>query len=87
MRHLLTTPQVAEILGVSASTVRRRVADGSLTPIRFGGLIRFSPAQVEGLCSPAGGRDAQRPGAAGRTGGPMIRTETHSEILEVYAKG
>lgn len=37
-RELLSTDEVAEVLGVSARTVKRRIADGSLASVKHGGL-------------------------------------------------
>lgn len=37
-----TVDEVAEALGVSAKTVRRRIADGALKVHRFGPLLRIS---------------------------------------------
>jgi excisionase family DNA binding protein len=53
MKRLLTTDDVAEILGVSARTVRRLVASGQLRPVYVGRLPRFTEAEVSAYCSAA----------------------------------
>lgn len=42
LARLLTIPEAASALGVSASTVRRLIKDGLLAPTRFRGLTRIS---------------------------------------------
>jgi excisionase family DNA binding protein len=45
--------EAAERLGVSTKTLRRRIADGSLTAYRLGPhLIRLDPAEVDALARP-----------------------------------
>lgn len=46
MTRLLTTNEVAEILGVSARTVRRLIASGQLRPVYVGRLPRFTEAEI-----------------------------------------
>ena len=53
MRRLLTPNEVAEILGVSARTVRRLVSSGQLRPIYVGRLPRFTEQEVEAYCAAA----------------------------------
>lgn len=53
MNRLLTTDDVASILGVSARTVRRLIASGQLRPVYVGRLPRFTEAEVEAYCSAA----------------------------------
>ena len=57
-RRFLSTREAADRLGVSVSTVRRAVADGSLSPVRLSrrGRFRFRPADVDALLLPAGER-------------------------------
>lgn len=43
---LIKLSVVAKLLGVSAVTIRRRVADGSLRPIRSQGRLYFEPREV-----------------------------------------
>ena len=43
---LIKLSQAARLLGVSAVTIRRRVADGSLTPVRSKGRLYFEPAEL-----------------------------------------
>lgn len=43
---LIKLSKAAAILGVSAVTIRRRVADGSLTPVRSHGRLYFEPAEL-----------------------------------------
>lgn len=48
-----TIAEAAQRTGVSTKTIRRRIADGTLTGYRFGPtLIRLDPAQVDGLLRP-----------------------------------
>ena len=53
MTRLLTTDEVAEILGVSSRTVQRLVASGQLRPVYVRSLPRFTEAEVEAYCSAA----------------------------------
>lgn len=46
-KRLLTIPEVAEILRVSAVTVRRLLSSRRLTAIKVGGSVRFSENDVE----------------------------------------
>ena len=49
----LTIQEAAEMLGVHKRTVRRRIADGTLTGYRVGPhLIRLDPAEVDALLRP-----------------------------------
>ncbi len=43
---LIKLSVAATILGVSAMTIRRRVAAGSLTPVRSRGRLYFEPAEL-----------------------------------------
>jgi len=48
-----TIPGAAQRVGVHPRTLRRRIADGSLTGYRFGPtLIRVDPAEVDALLRP-----------------------------------
>ena len=48
-----TIADAARRTGVSTKTIRRRIADGTLTGYRFGPtLIRLDPAQVDALLRP-----------------------------------
>lgn len=52
-RRLLTIADAAQYLGCNTKTVRRRIADGSLTGYRFGSrLIRVDLAEVDALMHP-----------------------------------
>lgn len=53
MERLLSTNDVAEILGVSTRTIRKLVASGQLRPIYVGRLPRFTEAELEAYCSAA----------------------------------
>jgi excisionase family DNA binding protein len=44
---LLTIAEVAELLGVSIETVRRRINTGELRVIRDGRIIRIHPDDLE----------------------------------------
>ena len=51
--RMLTIAEAAEHLHVHPRTVRRRIADGTLTGYRVGShLIRLDPAEVDGLLRP-----------------------------------
>jgi excisionase family DNA binding protein len=52
----LLAREVAQTLGISTDTVRRRAADSILRPVRLGerGWLRFDRSEVESLI--AGGR-------------------------------
>jgi len=43
---LIKLSAAAKLLGVSAVTIRRRVADGSLTPVRSKGRLYFEPVEL-----------------------------------------
>jgi excisionase family DNA binding protein len=45
-KNLISTNEVAKYLGISYSTVRRLVYDGSLTAYKIRGKIRFSIDEV-----------------------------------------
>ncbi len=48
-----TIAEAARRTGVSTKTIRRRIADGTLTGYRFGPtLLRLHPAEVDGLLRP-----------------------------------
>ena len=51
MERLLTTNDVAEVLGVSPRTVRRLIASGQLRPVYVGRLPRFTEAEIRAYCS------------------------------------
>ena len=54
MRYLSLT-EAAEELGVSSKTVRRRIADGSLTARRAGPrLIRIAQSDLDKMMAPVG---------------------------------
>jgi excisionase family DNA binding protein len=57
---LLTVGQVAELLAVSADTVRRRVDDGTLEAVKIGGSRRIRRESVERLLAGDVGEDAAR---------------------------
>jgi excisionase family DNA binding protein len=46
---LLRVRQVAEELGVSVCTVRRRIADGTLAMVKFGGLVLIPRTELTAL--------------------------------------
>lgn len=46
VERLIKLSVAAGILGVSAVTIRRRVADGSLTPVRVNGRLDFEPGEL-----------------------------------------
>ena len=53
MTPLLTTNDVADILGVTPRTVRRLVSSGQLRPIYVGRLPRFTEVEIQAYCSAA----------------------------------
>lgn len=55
--HRISIADAAVRIGVSPWTVRRRIADGTLTAYRVKGCraIRLDPADVDALLSPMGG--------------------------------
>jgi excisionase family DNA binding protein len=60
--NLMTTREVADLLGLSCRTVERRVADGRLTPLRIGRTVRFDPSEVSrfiAACAPPSRRRPQ----------------------------
>lgn len=46
---LLSTRQVAALLGVCTRTIQRRLADGSVSYHHFGGLVRIPSEQFQDL--------------------------------------
>ncbi len=54
-----TIAEAAKRTGVSTKTIRRRIAEGSLTGYRFGPtLIRLEPSEVDALLRPIPGAAA-----------------------------
>ena len=52
-RRLARIPDAAEYADVSTKTIRRRIADGTLTGYRFGGrLIRVDLDELDGALRP-----------------------------------
>lgn len=52
-RKFITLLEAAGVIGVSAATIRRRIADGTLVGYRFGPrALRVKPADVEALGVP-----------------------------------
>ena len=52
-RRLVSINQAARLVDVSPRTIRRRIADGSLTGYRFGPrVIRIDLAEVDSLLKP-----------------------------------
>ena len=47
--HLLTVPDVALTLKISARTVRRLIEDSRLPVVRIGRLVRIRPADLEAM--------------------------------------
>ncbi len=45
----LRIPAVAESIGCSVATVRRRIADGSLASVRFGALLLVPRTEIDRL--------------------------------------
>lgn len=44
--RLISTQEAARILGISTKTVERRAAEGAITPIRLGRLVRYRYSEV-----------------------------------------
>jgi excisionase family DNA binding protein len=74
----LTARETAERLGISLRTVRRRIADGSLPSIKFGGAVRIPAIALE----PA---EARAPRAA-REAAVSYGSETEAEEKERYVR-
>lgn len=52
-RHLVSIGQAAEYLGVGSRTIRRRIADGSLTGYRIGSrVIRVDLNELDAMLRP-----------------------------------
>jgi excisionase family DNA binding protein len=52
-RHFISIEQAAEYTGLSAKTLRRRIADGTLTGYRAGPkLVRVDQADVDRMLQP-----------------------------------
>ena len=52
-RHLASIKQASEYAGVSPKTIRRRIADGTLTGFRFGPrVIRVDLAELDDVLRP-----------------------------------
>lgn len=47
MERLLTTEDVARVLGCSPRTIRRLIASGQLRPVYVGRLPRFTDAELQ----------------------------------------
>lgn len=56
MRRLLTSPEVAELLGVTERQVRRFRESGRLRFVRVGGRVRFEVSELDRFV--AAGRSA-----------------------------
>lgn len=73
----LTAAQVAERLGISLRTVRRRIADGTLPSVKVGGAVRI-PASALDILAPASSAHAGREAATPYT--------TERESREAYVR-
>lgn len=51
-RHLASINQAAEYAAVSTKTIRRRIADGTLTGYRFGRVIRIDLDELDDAIRP-----------------------------------
>ncbi len=54
----LTIDQVALQLQLSASTVRRRIKDGTIRVVRLGRLVRVAPSEIARLAAAEAASDA-----------------------------
>lgn len=43
---LLTSQQVADFLGASLRTIQRRIADGTIRPVKLGGIVRIPASEI-----------------------------------------
>lgn len=57
MDRMMTVEEVAELLAINGSTVRRWAERGELPGVRLGKLWRFQPARIEELLTSAPRRE------------------------------
>jgi excisionase family DNA binding protein len=76
--ELLTVKETADMLRVSAVTVRRFIADGRLPAVKIGRAVRVDKAEAERVAKPiqAKSREAQRKESV-----PEGRPFTHQDSL------
>lgn len=67
-RPLLTIHEVADVIGVHESTVRRWINEGALRAFKFRRVVRVPAEEVENLCTASHGESATRedPAKSGR---------------------
>jgi len=67
--HLIDVATLAEHLGLTERTIRRKVAQGEIPHYKLGNSIRFDPVEIQAWleacrianCSPAGAQNGTRP--------------------------
>jgi excisionase family DNA binding protein len=69
--RLLTVPQVALRLSISAATVYSLVSTGALAHLRVSNAIRVRPADLEAYCQTVAARNRAGPRFVGRGQEPL----------------
>lgn len=82
--HLLSLPEVSEILGVSLSTLRRLIRKREIAAYRVGGQIRVDPRHLDTYLAQA--RIGQQPGAREDTvrgrGGRSVMSDDLARLVD-----
>lgn len=77
LERLLTIPQVADILGIAPSTVRKRIQNRELESVKIGRAVRIRPQALRELIGdgvrPAGGSAAAGDDRSVEWDGPETR--------------
>ena len=76
-QHALTIKDLARATGLSISTLRRRVRDGSLPALQLGGKhkqLTFSPTILDELFGRIGGQEEQPSGGPSKTADHTLTT-------------
>jgi excisionase family DNA binding protein len=71
VEELLTVEEVAKWLKVHRATVYRLIDAGTLTPVKFGGIVRFRASDLEAMIAKPPAHQAD--GASGDQGSPKRR--------------
>lgn len=82
--HLLSLPEVSEILGVSLSTLRRLIRTRELDAYRVGAQIRVDPRHLDTYLAQA--RIGQQPGASEdpvrARGGRLVTSDDLARLVD-----